>query len=314
MENTAKKREQWTKPVSRKFYEKIRGHVAECAKRLGFGPVIPNLFKIIDIFIGNGPKCYFTSSMVEKVIAVMIESDIEEAKKRSADARRRAAERKIRKEAEKIARKEAVRTPASAPDGVGEESAVEQGTAESDLVGVLDLISDGNPARELGDAHVGVGSKAAVEVEVGGLPLHRCAQGQNDLADLSGGDALNKGVDLKLVGSDTVHRRNDTAKHMIETAVLPGVLETHHILDTLDHADRRSVATLIGTDRTDLRFRNVVAKRTVADTPPHSDDRLAESHARLLVAAENVESETQSGFPPDSGQTRKFGDGTFEKF
>lgn len=321
MGNTAKKKEQWTKPVSRKFYDEMIEHVAKCVHSVRYKSVLGNIIDILNNYIDTGSKAFGCTTVVEPIVVMLMERDIDKAKERSARARRQAAERKLRIEAEKKAKEEAERkakeealAAASAPDGVGEESAVEQGTAEGDLVGVLDLVADGNTARKLGDAHVGVGSEAPVKVEVGGLPLHRCAQGQNDLMDLSGGDAPDKGVDLKLVGSDSVHRRNDTAKHMVETAVLPGVLETHHVLDTLDHADRRSVAALIGTDRTDLCLGNVVTERTVADTPPHSDDRLAESHARLLVAAENVESETQSGFPPDSGQTRKFGDGTFEKF
>ena len=237
MGNTAKKKEQWTKPVSRKFYDEMIEHVAKCVHSVRYKSVLGNIIDILNNYIDTGSKAFGCTTVVEPIVVMLMERDIDKAKERSARARRQAAERKLRIEAERKAKEEAL-AAASAPDGVGEESAVEQGTAEGDLVGVLDLVADGNTARKLGDAHVGVRSEATVEVEVGGLPFHRCAQSQNHLADLSGGDAPDKGVDLKLVGSDTVHRRNDTAKHMVETAVLPGVLETHHILNTLDHTDR----------------------------------------------------------------------------
>lgn len=46
---------------------------------------------------------------------------------------------------------------------------------------------------------------------------------------------------------------------MVKTSVLPGILETHHILDAFDHTEGRAVTATVGTDRTDLRLRNVVA-------------------------------------------------------
>lgn len=264
--NNRKKKEEWTKPVSKKFYDGLRDHVINCLGEMGYKtswhyPVMRD----VDNYLAYGtkPSCYVEE--IERIVFIMVRRDIDKAVERSAAARRRAQERKARKEALEKAgsfgeagsfgdyestgssgssAKEGKEDAAmaadvteeamvfekadaagvteggsveqaldfcgsengSAADGVGKECAVDERTAKGDLVGELDLVADGNSSRKLGDAHVGVGSQAAVKVEVGGLPFHRGAQSKNDLPDLSGSDSLDKGVDLKLVRTYTVHR------------------------------------------------------------------------------------------------------------
>lgn len=256
--NNRKKKEEWTKPVSKKFYDGLRDHVINCLGEMGYKtswhyPVMRD----VDNYLAYGtkPSCYVEE--IERIVFIMVRRDIDKAVERSAAARRRAQERKARKEAlEKagsfgeagsfgdyestgstgssessandgkelkgLEKADATDVPeggsveqaldfcgsekGSAADGVRKECAVDERASKGDLVGELDLVADRNSSRKLGDAHVGVGSQAAVKVEVGGLPFHRGTQSKNDLPDLSGSDSLDKRVDLKLVRTYTVHR------------------------------------------------------------------------------------------------------------
>ena len=75
---------------------------------------------------------------------------------------------------------------------------------------------------------------------------------------------------------------------MIQPGILTCVLKNHHILDTLHHAYRRAVATLIGAYRTDLGFGYVVAHGTISYTLPHIYYGLTESHSGPLVTAQDM--------------------------
>lgn len=287
--NNRKKKEEWTKPVSKKFYDGLRDHVINCLGEMGYKtswhyPVMRD----VDDYLAYGtkPSCYVEE--IERIVFIMVRRDIDKAVERSAAARRRAQERKARKEAlekaesfgeagsfgdyestgstgssanegkelkglkiedatadsmkraDSMLQADAAMAAdvteeamvfekadaagvteggsveqaldfcgsenGSAADGVGKECTVDERAPKGDLVGELDLVADGNSSRKLGDAHVGVGSQAAVKVKVGCLPFHRSAQSKNDLPDLPGSDSLDKGVDLKLVRTYTVHR------------------------------------------------------------------------------------------------------------
>lgn len=307
--NSRKKREEWTKPVSRKFYDGLKTHIAECLKEMReCSGWLNTIMGHVDRYLDKGTKPSFSSIYINPIeihIFTFIRRDIDIAMRRSAMARERAARRRAAREAEKAT---------SAPDRIGKESAVEQRATESDLVGILDLVADGNTAGKLSDAHTVIGSQPAVKIEIGGLPLHGRTESQNYFTDLTGSHAIDKRVNLQLIGTDTVHRRDNSAEHMVEPRILAGVLETHHVLDTLDNANRRTVTAGVGADRTDLGLRDVMAERTVAHPAAHIDNSLTQRDTGRLIAAENVEREAQSRLTADARQTRKLRDGTFEKF
>lgn len=221
MENNAakKKKEEWTKPVSQKFYTELGIHVSNCLREMGVTDGWKcRVMAHVDRYLANGTRPSPYVEELEFNMFIMLRRDIDKAMERSAMGRRRAAERRAIREAEKAKqdklekekpgkekvgktdKDQAVKSEnieasskgnnrqkaegkecrdnkkaeqISAPDRVGKQGAVEQGTTKSDLVSVLDLVADGNPACKLGDTHIGIGSETAIEIEVGGLPLHR---------------------------------------------------------------------------------------------------------------------------------------------
>ena len=198
-------------------------------------------------------------------------------------------------------------------EGVGEEGAVEDGAAQGELVGVLDLVAHAHATRQDGDLHVGIRRQAAEDVEIGRVALHRRAQRQDDLLDAAGFDTFLKAVHLDVGGADAVHGRNESAQHMIEAVVLVGVLDAHHILDILDNADGRGIARRVAADGTDLGLADVVAHLAVTDLTPQPDDGLTETDRLLLVLLEQVQHEAERCLAPDARQLGELADRRFQQ-
>lgn len=121
--SAGKAAEEWTMPVSRKYYMKLKAKVERIYLDLGHLASRSALVMIwIDLYLTKGekPTHIYTD---EDVMCVFfsLRQEIDEAIRRSALARQRAAERRARKEAEmqaKEAQKE-VRKDDKVVDGVG---------------------------------------------------------------------------------------------------------------------------------------------------------------------------------------------------
>lgn len=96
----------WDKPVSRAFYEKLRLKIDKIYKDLKYSPSwVAEIMEYVDLYLRSGEYPNRTWRCEEPVLAIFfcLKFDIDAAIKRSADCRRRAAERRARKEAERIA-------------------------------------------------------------------------------------------------------------------------------------------------------------------------------------------------------------------
>ena len=187
-------------------------------------------------------------------------------------------------------------------EGVAEEGAVHDGAAQGQLVGVLDLVAHAHAARQDGDFDVGVRGQAAKNVEVGGVALHRRAQGQDYLLHPTLTHALLQAIDLDVTGADAVHGRNEAAQHVVQAMVLVGVLDAHHVLDVLDDADGARVTRRVAADGTHLGLADVVAHLAIAYLAAHLDDRLAKVDRLLLVLLQQVQHESQGCLAADARQ------------
>ena len=197
--------------------------------------------------------------------------------------------------------------------GVGEEGAVEDAAAQGEFVGVLNLVAHTHAARQDGDLDIGVGGQTAEDVEIGGVTLHRGAEGQDDLLDAAGLDTLLEAVHLDVTGANAVHGRNQAAQDVVEPLVLVGVLDTHHVLDILDNTDGRGVARGVAADGTDLGLADVVAHAAVADFTAQLDNRLTEIDGFLLVLLEQVQHKAERRLAPDARQLGKLADRRFQQ-
>ena len=198
-------------------------------------------------------------------------------------------------------------------EGVGEEGAVEDAAAEGEFVGVLDLVAHADAACQDGNLHVGVRCQSAEDVEIGGVTLHRGAEGQDNLLDAAGLDTLLEAVHLDVTGADAVHGRNQAAQDVVEPLVLVGVLDAHHVLDILDDADGGGVARGVAADGTDLGLADVVAHAAVADLTAQPDNRLTEVDGFLLVQLEQVQHKAERRLAPDARQLGKLADRRFQQ-
>lgn len=97
------KKEKWTMPLSQAYYRKLERRALAIMKRLGgYNSDAQVLMDEVDRYIRTGmdPQLRRCGQRDYLIIMTLID-DIEDAIKRSADCRRRAAERRARKEAEK---------------------------------------------------------------------------------------------------------------------------------------------------------------------------------------------------------------------
>ena len=96
----------WDKPVSRAFFEKLRLKIDKIYKDLKYSPSwVAEIMEYVDLYLRTGEYPNRTWGCEDPVLAIFfcLKFDIDVAIKRSADCRRRAAERRARKEAERIA-------------------------------------------------------------------------------------------------------------------------------------------------------------------------------------------------------------------
>lgn len=98
-----KVRDVWDKPVSKSFYEKLRAKVEMIVSGLGYVRGYTDvIMKYLDLYIEHGevPKRTYCEEYV-MAIFFSLRCDVDEAVRRSAAARQRAAERRARKAVEK---------------------------------------------------------------------------------------------------------------------------------------------------------------------------------------------------------------------
>lgn len=99
---TTGKKTNWDKPISRAFYEKLRAKIKGIITTLGYvSGYTDEMMKMIDRYLVSGelPTRYYCEEYIMALFSAL-RYDVDEAVRRSAAARQRAAERRARKEAQ----------------------------------------------------------------------------------------------------------------------------------------------------------------------------------------------------------------------
>ena len=91
---------------------------------------------------------------------------------------------------------------------------------------------------------------------------------------------------------------------MIQSPVLLGVLYRHHVADVLYHTDHRRIARGIGADTAHIRIGDVVTHPAVLHFVLQGNHGIAEGFHTLRILTQQVQHQTHSRFPADTG---KFG-------
>ena len=112
---------------------------------------------------------------------------------------------------------------------------------KSELVGVLNVSSDGDTVGKTGDLNAGRLDKTAY-VHSGGLALNGGVGGDHDLFGAALLDALGKRENIESVGAFAASGRDNSAQNVINTVKLLDLLKGDDSLGILDHTDQLSVA------------------------------------------------------------------------
>ena len=91
---------------------------------------------------------------------------------------------------------------------------------------------------------------------------------------------------------------------MIETSKLLGVLHRHHVLNILDHTDRRSIAVRVAADGTRLAVADIVAHATTLHLMLHLLNGLRQLLDVLRVLTQQVQHQSQGRL---ASHTRQLG-------
>src|ERR671932_1830171 len=122
--------------------------------------------------------------------------------------------------------------------------------AERDLVGVLEVAADGEPARE--PRHADTAAKTVGEVRGRGLAGHVRIGREHDLLDAVRLYPAQELVDPQVLRLDAVERRERAAKDVVEPAELVRPLERDEVDRLLDDADDGVVAAGGGAEAAEL--------------------------------------------------------------
>ncbi len=197
----------------------------------------------------------------------------------------------------------------------GEGSAVEDATAESNGIGIFNLVSYTDAEGEGGDLEVGEPLELAEDVSVGEIAFHGGGEGENHLVDgrlsfgLALADALDEAVNLELLGANAIHRGNKPTEDVIEALELTCGLDGHHFLDVLDHTDGGSITLGIGTDLTEVGVAEVVTALAVTHLLAQTDERFAKVNGSLGLLTKQMEREAKRRLTTNAGQFGELVDG-----
>ena len=185
-------------------------------------------------------------------------------------------------------------------DRIVELGPVQDRTSQRDLVGIFNLVADGNPTGDDRDFYP-VRRQFAIEEEIGRVALHRRAKRQNHLFHLTACHATDEALYLQVGRPDAVHRRNHAAQDVVDAPELPRILDRHHLANVFNHAHRRVVALRVRADSTQVVVANVVAHLAIFDLPAELQQRVGKPLRVIHLLPEQVERKAQRRLPPDPG-------------
>src|SRR5690606_11608548 len=158
-----------------------------------------------------------------------------------------------------------------------------EGLAEGDLVGVLEVGADREPARQPGDGDVGHALAQDVgEVERGRLAGRRRVRRDDDLAHAALLGPADELLDAEVLRVDAVDRRERPAEDVVAAVELVRPLDRDDVARVLDDADDRAVAPLVLADAAARADGEVEADLALADRLLHLADGVGEREDLLL--------------------------------
>src|SRR2546426_5021042 len=130
--------------------------------------------------------------------------------------------------------------------GLGHVPPREQGLRDGHAVGILEIPSHRQAARDPGHAHAR-GFERLLQVRGGDLAFHRGVRRDDHLADPGAvGDARHQVVDMQRLGPHALQRGEPPAQHVVVPAEPARPLDRRHIRGLFHHAQESRVAPWVG--------------------------------------------------------------------
>ena len=108
----------------------------------------------------------------------------------------------------------------------------------------------------------------------GGLPIHRCIEGQDHFTNAFAPDPVEQLGDAQILGPHVIERRKRAAKHMV--AALEGMAPFHRpqVGHVLDNADLAIGAGVTGADCAGVGGADIAAGQAFAGAGSHMGHRV----------------------------------------
>src|SRR5262245_56093251 len=168
------------------------------------------------------------------------------------------------------------------------------------LVGIVEVAADRHAhgdARHLDPERL----EQSRQVDGGRLAVNIRIGREDDFAG-AGADALQQALDLEIVWSDSLQRRERAHQDVVDALELAGLLDRGDVLRLLDDADYVVVAIVAAAEGTRIRVGDVVADRAVGDTLFHLANRVDQPIGLLARRLQDEEREALSALRTDAGQ------------
>src|SRR5579862_5995023 len=83
-----------------------------------------------------------------------------------------------------------------------------------------------------------------------------------------------QGLDVELVRTNPIQRRDDPPKHMVNPIELLGTFDGDHFPETLHYTNELLLSHGVGTDRANIRIRHIMTALAEFDLVSHPDQGL----------------------------------------
>ena len=95
---------------------------------------------------------------------------------------------------------------------------------------------------------------------------------------------------------------------MVQSLVLPRILDRQHVGHLFDDADRRMVALVVGADRADILVGEVVALRAIFDLVAETVNAFRHFSDRFALHPQDVDGQAQRRTAPYAREFRQLAD------
>src|SRR5882762_897380 len=186
--------------------------------------------------------------------------------------------------------------------GLGHVAPRRQRLRDRDRVGVLEIAPHRQPSRDPRDAHAGR-LQHLLNVVRRGLPLHRGVRRHYDLPHTRAvRDTRDQLIEVQLVGTQPLERRQPTTQDVISSPVAPSPLDRSHVRRFLDDAQQRGVAPGIAADGARIVLGEVAARPARRHATADPPDGLRQSLRGLRGLLQQEKREPLRRFAPDTGE------------